>query len=153
MALVFTICATAVSVQGQSSPKQMLITFAAVDSIGKPDDVALVIRRESGEQRNLILLRAGSATIGDVALALGVLAQRQDDDSDVLSSPEERTTVKAGIFTTEDRGQILRFLDILNSLRNAPTRSVRGVGKVPAVDVHIALQRLKHASGEGGQGH
>lgn len=129
----------ATDLQAQDAPKRMMVTFAAVDLVGDPGNVAMLIRRNSGTPRNLILLRADKATIADVAMALAALSQKQEADSGILLSAEERTTLAGGEFSTTDRSQIIRFMNILKSLRQAPVRSVRGVGKVPAIDVPLTL--------------
>ena len=133
--------------QAQVVAATTVVTFAAVPTIETPGAVAVLIRRVKGEQKNLILLRAGKATIGDVAVSLGVLSQRQARDPEVSGGAEERTTIKPGVFSTSDRELLLRFNAILNSLRQAPTREVRGIGKVPAIDVPVQLiPKPKHGN-------
>lgn len=125
----------------QAAQASTVVTFALVPKLEDSGAVAVVIRRARGEQKNLILLRAGKATIGDVALSLGVLTERQARTRDTTSSAEERTYVKNGVFSTYDHDLVVRLNNIVASLREAPTREVRGIGKVPAVEIPLSLHR------------
>jgi hypothetical protein len=140
------LCSPALTIaEAQGHAAKQHVTFALVDTIGHQNERAMVVRRGSGEPRNLILIRATTATVADVATGLGVLAERQSN-GDALTTPEERIAINTSAFRTSNRDQILLWMDILSKLKAAPVHTVTGFGKIPAISVALELvPRTRHS--------
>jgi hypothetical protein len=106
----------------------------------------MLIRRNSGTIRTLILLTKGGATTANIAAALALLSKMQTRDGGVLPAFEQRVSIRAGAFVTQpESADKDRLQHILSRLEHAKARDLSGIGVVPSLDVHLQLAHVKTA--------
>jgi hypothetical protein len=122
-------------VENNAADKIMLIS---TNSPPPPGDRLMVIRRQAGDARNIIVLPE-DATTEDLAVALGSLASARQRDGDVLKGPEVRIGITSGGISGSLGEHQQRLESMLEKLQRSKPRLVQGLGTVRALEVSIHL--------------
>jgi len=111
-------------------------TLALVAELPDPQARALLILR-AGSGDGVIVLRAGEATVTDLAAALALLDRTRQNEPVPLARDRQLVLKVASVARPLTDGTRRRLAAQLARLRGAPPRDVAGVGVVPAIDVQL----------------
>ena len=122
------------------APPEGNVTVALVDDPGAGADVHTVILRQTGSSGDVILLRRGAASGGQLAVALSMLINAADTGA---APPGPARIVIRGSVSPRNvpEGWLTRSNALLARLRAAPERTLPGVGRGRAETVPVAWLR------------
>jgi hypothetical protein len=131
--------AMAHSIEMARGPLDVLV--ARVDQVPMQGARAMIMRRPTGRQRNLILV-SGEASATDFADAVATMfAHRRSFGDEIYDATQARVPERTTPISSEREA---RFQQRLEELRAAPIREIPGIGQARAITITLGPIRANH---------
>jgi hypothetical protein len=125
--------------------RRVPVTIALVDRAADQDAPAVILRRRDAAPHDVILLRRGSATGEQLAVAIQTLLLARDaagDTATTNATVRPRPGRAPSAWMGAERGRAER---VVARLRGAAPVFVAGVGTVPAVEIYLPSKAMREA--------